>query len=242
MNKRHPSLASALGAATLALLAATAGDARAQAAAFTLSSPDLPGNVIPRRSSSTASAAPAPTSRRRWSGATCRRERSRSRCRSTIRMRRRAAASGTGPSTTSRRLRPACRKAPATRAASLPAGATAATPTSLDTGAHRRQRQLRRPVPAGGRPAAPLRVHALRAGGRQGRGRGRHPEDRHRGALQLRHQQGRRPGVARQGLVHRDVRALARGASGRWTARATRALSALTAASGSRTPAGSCRS
>ena len=47
MKRRHPSLASTVAAATLALLAGGAGDARAQAASFTLSSPDLPGNVIP---------------------------------------------------------------------------------------------------------------------------------------------------------------------------------------------------
>ena len=38
----------ALAAATVALIAGSP-DARAQAAAFTLSSPDLPGNVIPVR-------------------------------------------------------------------------------------------------------------------------------------------------------------------------------------------------
>ncbi|HEV7576245.1 MAG TPA: YbhB/YbcL family Raf kinase inhibitor-like protein, partial [Caldimonas sp.] len=39
----------ALAAATFALLAASGEDVRAQAAAFTLSSPDLPGNVIPTK-------------------------------------------------------------------------------------------------------------------------------------------------------------------------------------------------
>jgi len=47
MKRRRPSLASTVAAATLTLLAVGAGNARAQAASFALSSPDLPGNVIP---------------------------------------------------------------------------------------------------------------------------------------------------------------------------------------------------
>ncbi|MEO8312195.1 MAG: YbhB/YbcL family Raf kinase inhibitor-like protein [Caldimonas sp.] len=48
--KLKPSLlAFALGAVALAFIGTTAGDAQAQAPAFTLSSPDLPGNVIPTR-------------------------------------------------------------------------------------------------------------------------------------------------------------------------------------------------
>ncbi|MEO8312965.1 MAG: YbhB/YbcL family Raf kinase inhibitor-like protein, partial [Caldimonas sp.] len=47
MTSRPFLLAPALVAAAFALIGTTADDAQAQAAAFTLSSPDLPGNVIP---------------------------------------------------------------------------------------------------------------------------------------------------------------------------------------------------
>ena len=184
----------------------SADQAHAQAASFTLSSPDLAGQRVPApSSSSTASAAAAATPRRRWCGATCLRGRNRSRCRCTTPMRRPAAASGTGPSTTCRRAPPAWRKARATPRGRCLRGPMAATPTSSTpvrpaataTTAGRVRRR---------RPAASLRVHALRARGRQGRGGRRHPEDRHGGALQLRDEQGRRPGAARQGVVHRDLR------------------------------------
>ena len=49
MKSTHSSLAAVLAAATVALIGTHSGAARAQAATFTLSSPDLPGNVFPTR-------------------------------------------------------------------------------------------------------------------------------------------------------------------------------------------------
>ncbi len=70
---------------------------------------------------------------------------------------------------------------------------------------HGRQRQLRRSLPAGGRRAAPLRFHRVRTVGARRGNRGRHPGDRHRGAAQLRDEQGTGPGAAWQGKFHGDV-------------------------------------
>ena len=148
------------------------------------------------------------TPRRRWSGATFRRGRSRWRCRCTIPMRRPAAASGIGPSTTCRRAR-RWRRARATRRRSLPAGAYGGNTDFVDTGATGGNGNYGGPCPPqGDRPHRYVfTLYAL--GGRQGRGRRRHSEDRHGGALQLRDEQGRRPGAARQGVVHRDLRKVA---------------------------------
>ncbi len=49
MKLSPSSLALALAATTFALSGTGVGEARAQAPTFTLSSPDLPGNVIPPR-------------------------------------------------------------------------------------------------------------------------------------------------------------------------------------------------
>ena len=71
------------------------------------------------------------------------------------------------------------------------------------------QRQLRRSLPARGRSAASLHLHAVRAVGRQGGGGGGRAEDRHGGSLRLRAEQGSRPRTPWQGDVHRDLRPLA---------------------------------